>query len=177
MNGSNTSIMMYNSRKQRVVAVCISQQLYLQGHASRAARVADSTRSMLEPATSSASKHTRVAADAITMNGDSAAFRSCTRRLLCLHQDACRLSAASQMKIQLSPYHTARAVLARLECGFQCPMARDQRQGTGCKRAHDADIAPLQVGRRSDLTQIVTKRQILRGLRTAVRGYSRAETG
>ena len=159
-NGSNVSILMYSSRQQRLVAVCSIQQQYLQAHASRAARVANSTWSMLERATSSACKLTRVTSDTITMNGDRAAFRLCTRRLLCLHEDACRLPSPSHLRILRSPYHTARAVLAQLYCGFQGPTARGQRQGTSCKRTHDADVAPLQVGRRSDLTLFVTKGQI-----------------
>ena len=98
-NGSNSSALMYGSRQQRLVAVCSTQQQYLQAHASRAARVANSTWSMLERATSSACKLTRVASDTITMNGDRAAFRLCTRRLLCLHEDACRLPSPSHLRI------------------------------------------------------------------------------
>ena len=93
---SNTTTTMYDSRQQRLVAVCSTQQQYLQARASRAARVADSTWSMLERATSSACKLTRAASDTVTMNGGKAAFRSRTRRLLCLHEVAhptCRLSA------------------------------------------------------------------------------------
>ena len=55
-DGWNSSTAMYDSRKQRVVAVFITQQLYLQAHASRAARVADSTRIVLDRATGSACK-------------------------------------------------------------------------------------------------------------------------
>ena len=77
-NGSKSSTLMYGSRQQRLVAVCISQQQYLQAHASRAARVADSTWSMLERATRSACKLTRVASEAATMNGERAAFGWCT---------------------------------------------------------------------------------------------------
>ena len=107
-SGSKEPTLMYGSRQQRLVAVCISQQQYLQAHASRAARVADSTRSMLERATSSACKLTRVATDAVTMNGGRAAFRSFTRRLLCLHGDACRLSAPSDLrKFAIAVPHSA----------------------------------------------------------------------
>ena len=41
--GSNASNLMYGSRQQRLVAVCITQQQYLQAHVSRRARLADST--------------------------------------------------------------------------------------------------------------------------------------